>query len=174
MKKLLMLAVVATGLLAAACAQAAAPAPTPAPAPPTATPPPMANKLIVFGDTVLFLPAAQSPDSCTAKSRYKRGEPVGFRMMAIDPMTGKGVEGAELVVSVTYGNKTDKVEMRDRSTGNNPHPGMWTGKWVVPNDAPTGIVKFTVTAKDKAGRTGEWTPATSPLNVESSLLAVVD
>ena len=174
MKKLLMVSMVAMGLLLTACAQAAAPAPTPPPAPPTVTPPPMANKLIVYGDTVLFLPAAQSPDSCTAKSRFKRGEPVGFRMTVVDPMTGKWVEGAELVLNVTYGNKTDKIDMRDRSTGNNAKPGMWTGKWVVPDDAPAGIVKWTVTAKAKDGRTGEWAPATTVFGVESSMLAVVN
>ena len=37
-------------------------------------------------------------------------------------------------------------------------PGMWTAKWTVPQDAPTGTVHYSATATDKYGRTAEWTP----------------
>jgi hypothetical protein len=37
-------------------------------------------------------------------------------------------------------------------------PGMWTAKWVVPDDAPTGTVQYSATATDKYGRKAEWTP----------------
>ena len=42
-------------------------------------------------------------------------------------------------------------------------------KWVVPDDAPIGIVRYTVTAKDSQGRTGEW----KPFEVETSQLTIV-
>ncbi len=155
------LALAMTGL--AACGSASAPTPVP-----TATPSPMANKLIVYGDTVYFA-GKTDPNTCVEQSRYKSGQAVGFRMTAIDPVTGKVDDAATLVVHVTFGGKTVDVPMNYRGTGANPHPGMWTGKWVVPNDAPTGIVKYVVSATDKQGRTGEF----QPFNVDASELAVV-
>ena len=35
---------------------------------------------------------------------------------------------------------------------------MWTGVWEVPADAPLGTASYTVTAKDKFGRTATFTP----------------
>ncbi len=139
-----------------------------APAAPTAAPPAMANKLIVYGDTVLF-GTKGTPDLCAEKSRYKHGEAVGFRMTAVDPLSGKVEDDATIVIHVTVGGKTSDVPMKYRGTGSNPHPGMWTGKWVVPDDAPTGIVKYVADATDKNGRTGEF----QPFQVDSSELTVV-
>jgi len=59
--------------------------------------------------------------------------------------------------------------MRWRANDKNPTYQFWVAKWIVPNDAPTGIVHFTVTAKDKYGRTGEYTP----FDVEASQLTIV-
>jgi hypothetical protein len=41
---------------------------------------------------------------------------------------------------------------------------------MVPNDAPLGIVRYTVTAKDPQGRTGEY----KPFDVETSQLTIVE
>lgn len=140
--------------------------PTPAP---TAAPPPMADKLILYGDLTKFGERG-APDTCILKNRFTRGEGVGFRMTAIDPLTGKYVETAELVVHVTYGEKSVDVPMRYRGTGDNPRPGFWTAKWVVPDDAPTGVVKYTVSGKDDQGRTGEF----KPFQIQPSELTIVD
>ena len=35
---------------------------------------------------------------------------------------------------------------------------MWTGVWVVPADAPVGVMKYTVTAVDRFGRTASFSP----------------
>jgi hypothetical protein len=40
----------------------------------------------------------------------------------------------------------------------------------VPADAPVGVVRYTVTAKDPQGRTGEWKPFENVL----SLLTIVE
>lgn len=169
MKKLAVLAlIIVSALLIAACGGAAAPTPTPQPAPPTPTPPPMADKLIVYGDTVWFA-GSDNPQSCIEKSRFEPGQAVGFRMTAVDPMTGEYVESAELTVHLNYNGKTEDVPMRYRGSGEHPHPGMWTGKWVVPEDASTGVVEYTVTAQDDQGRTGEY----KPFEVDSSKLTVV-
>ena len=127
-----------------------------------------ANTLIIYGDTVLF-GESSNPDTCIVKSRYKAGESVGFRMTALDPRTGKYADAAEMTVTVNYGGKTEDISMRYRGSGSNAHPGMWTGKWVVPDDAPAGVVKYTVVAKDPAGRSGTW----QPFNVEQSMLTIV-
>jgi hypothetical protein len=128
-----------------------------------------ADTLIVYGDTVLFGDPSTNPDVCILKSRYAPGEGIGFRMTALDPTTGKWDESAELTVKVNYAGKTESVAMRYRGAGSNPHVGMWTGKWVVPDDAPAGVVKYTVEAKDSTGRSGTW----QPFNVEQSMLTIV-
>ena len=59
---------------------AAAVQPQPAPTGP-------ANKLIVYGDTAMFTPPG-TPENCILRSRFKRGDPVGWRMFVADPQTG--------------------------------------------------------------------------------------
>jgi hypothetical protein len=172
LKHLMVLATALVLMLAVAgCGggQAVVPAATTVPPEPTAAPPPMADKLILYGDLTKFGEKG-APDTCTLKNRFTRGEGVGFRMTAIDPLTGKYVETAELVVHVTYAGKTVDVPMRYRGTGDKPRPGFWTGKWVVPDDAPTGIVQYTVTGKDDQGRTGDF----KPFQIEPSELTIVD
>jgi hypothetical protein len=59
--------------------------------------------------------------------------------------------------------------MRDRQNEKQPEREFWVGKWVVPDDAPMGIVRYTVTAKDSQGRTGEF----KPFEVQASQLTIV-
>lgn len=113
--------------------------------------------LVVYGDMTLFAGLGK-PDNCILKSRYKRGEPVGFRMTAIDPATGKYEPSAEIVVHLDYAGKKVEVPMRYRGNAKQPELEFWVAKWVVPMDAPMGVVRYSVTAKDKKGRTGEFTP----------------
>lgn len=122
-----------------------------------ARPSAQAPGLIVYGDITLFAGLGK-PDNCMLKSRYKRGEPVGFRMTAIDPATGKYEPSAEIVVHLDYAGKKVDVPMRYRGTQKQPELEFWVAKWMVPMDAPTGIIRYSVTAKDKKGRTGEFKP----------------
>jgi hypothetical protein len=119
------------------------------------------NRLILSGDLVYFLGQGR-PLNCVMTNRYKRGEPVGFRMTAIDPATGMRNRAAQLVVHITYGGKTVDVPMRDRQTEQQPERDFFVAKWIVPDDAPIGGVRYTVTAKDAQGRTGEWKPFEHP------------
>lgn len=162
------LALTLSAPLAAACAgEAPAALPTAAPVPTVAQPTavPMANKLILYGDMALFA-GGDNPENCILKSRYRRGEPVGFRMTAIYPLTGEFAETADLTVKLPTG---ENVAMRYRGTGNNPRKGFWTAKWVVPDNAPLGIMRYTVDGRDQAGRTGTF----APFDVETSLLTIV-
>jgi hypothetical protein len=128
------------------------------------------GRLVLSGDIVYFFGVGKSPLNCTMQNRFKRGEPVGFRMTAINPETGKRDRSTQLVLHLTYGGKTLDLPMRDRQTVQQPEREFWVLKWMVPADAPTGVVRYTVTAKDAEGRTGEW----KPFDVEASQLTIVE
>jgi hypothetical protein len=135
------------------------------PAPPAAG----QGRLIVYGDMALFQPPGH-PENCILRNRFKRGEPVGWRMFVADPSTGKREESAQLVVHVNVGGKTTDVPMRYRATAAQPEREFWVAKWIVPPDTPIGIVRYTVTATDKYGRTGEF----KPFEVQASQLTIVE
>lgn len=136
-----------------------------APAPPPAG----QGKLIVYGDMALFQPPGH-PENCILRNRFKRGEPVGWRMFVADPATGARDESATLVVHLTVSGKTIDVPMRYRATAAQPERQFWVAKWVVPQDTPIGIIRYTVTATDKFGRTGEY----KPFEVQASQLTIVE
>jgi hypothetical protein len=127
------------------------------------------QQLILSGDMVYFFGQGR-PNNCFMSNRYKRGEPVGFRMTAINPATGKRDRATKMVVHLTYGGKTVDVPMRDRQTEQQPEREFFVAKWVVPEDAPLGAVRYTVTATDPQGRTGEW----KPFDVAASQLTIVE
>ena len=127
------------------------------------------GRLILSGDLAYFFGPGKARN-CTLNNRYKRGEPVGFRMTAIDPTTGKRDRKTQLVVHLNYAGKVLDLPMRDRQTEQQPEREFWVLKWVVPDDAPTGIVRYSVTAKDSQGHTGEW----KPFEVEASQLTIVE
>ena len=131
------------------------------------------------GDLAYFFGPGK-PMNCTLNNRYKRGDPVGFRMVALNRLTGhspgffsvtgKRDRKTQLVIHMTYAGKTIDLPMRDRQTETQPEREFWVAKWIVPADAPLGIVRYTVTAKDPEGRTGEW----KPFDVEASQLTIVE
>ena len=127
------------------------------------------ERLVLSGDIVYFFGPGK-PRNCTMTNRFKRGEPVGFRMTAIDPATGKRDRSTQLVLHLNYGGKTFDLPMRDRQTVQQPEREFWVLKWIVPEDAPTGIVRYSVSATDSEGRTGEW----KPFDVEASQLTIVE
>jgi hypothetical protein len=136
------------------------------------------GKLVIWGDIALFEKPG-TPDNCILTNRFKRGQRVGFRMTGIDGGTGEVENTATLVAHVNYGGRTVDVPMRFRGTAgpNAPAPNgylrtpynMWTGFWVVPNDAPTGVLTYTVTATDSFGRSATFTP----FSYETSQLTIV-
>ncbi len=131
--------------------------------------PEAAAKLIVYGDMTTFYGPGK-PDNCILRSRFHRGESMGFRMFVADPQTGRREESAELVVHLAYAGKTLDLPMRYRATAAQPERQFWVAKWIVPETAPIGIVRYTVTAKDNKGRTGEF----KPFEVNDSQLTIVE
>ena len=73
------------------------------------------DRLVLSGDTVYFYGLGK-PNNCILTNRFKRGEPVGFRMTAINPATGKRDRSTQLVVHLNYNGKTLDLPMRDRQT----------------------------------------------------------
>jgi hypothetical protein len=127
------------------------------------------DRLVVYGDVVYFYHPG-NPRNCILNSRFKRGEPVGFRMTAINPATGKRDRATQLVVHLTYNGKNIDVPMRDRQTDKEPEREFFVALWTVPDDATPGVVRFTVTAKDSQGRTGEF----KPFEVAASQVTIVE
>jgi hypothetical protein len=116
------------------------------------------GKLAVFADLSLFSGPNQ-PRNCFTMNRYKVGENVGFRISVIDGATGLPAADAEVVVHLTYGGKTEDVPARYRGAGRgNLVPNLWTAKWTVPAGTATGVIGVKVSAKDKSGRTAEYSP----------------
>jgi hypothetical protein len=126
------------------------------------------DRLVLSGDLVYFFGPGK-PGNCTMSNQYKRGQPVGFRMTAINPATGKRDRTTQVVVHLNFAGKAIDIPMRDRQTEQQPERDFFVAKWIVPDDAPTGVVRYTVTAKDSQGRTGEW----KPFDVLASQLTVV-
>jgi hypothetical protein len=128
------------------------------------------GNLILRGDMTYFF-GPNKPKNCNLSNVYKRGEPVGWRIEAVDPETGKHIEPeAELIVHLNYAGQTKDIKMRWRATAQQPERQFWVAKWIVPDDAQPGVIRFTVTAKDKLGRTGEY----KPFDVEASQLTIVE
>jgi hypothetical protein len=127
------------------------------------------HKLIVYGDMAMFLPPG-NPENCLLRNRFRRGDPVGFRMFVADPESGNREESAQLVVHLYYAGTTLDIPMRYRATAAQPERQFWVAKWMVPQDAPIGVIRYTVTATDKYGRTGEF----KPFEVQASQLTIVE
>ena len=129
------------------------------------------ERLVVYGDLSVFY-GPNKPNNCTLKSRYTRGEPVGFRIFAVDRQTGQRIdrEGANLVVHLQFAGATKDIPMRYRGTAQQPNLDFWVAKWIVPDDAPVGIVRYTVTVTDKNGSTGSF----KPFDNDQSQLTIVE
>ena len=147
-----------------------------APAPPPARQPGHGmGQLVIWGDVSLFEKPG-TPDNCILTNRFKKGQRVGFRMTAKDGGTGEVENTAVITIHVTYAGKTVDVPMRWRGGGGNiprgylrPPTDLWTGFWMVPDDAPTGMVTYTVSATDSFGRKATMTP----FSYETSQITIV-
>lgn len=130
------------------------------------------GKLVIWGDTALF-DGRWNPENCLLMSRFKRGMRMGFRMTAIDGGTGETENTAIVTGHITYNSKTKgpqtvDIPMRWRGAAGPKAPAptgylrvpveLWTGFWLVPDDAETGMFSYTMTAVDRFGRTASFRP----------------
>jgi hypothetical protein len=131
--------------------------------------PSRSERLVVYGDTVFFI-GLGIPKNCTLSNEFKRGDRIGFRMTAINPATAKRDRATEVVVHLTYAGQTFDIPMRDRQTNEQPEREFWIAQWIVPDEAKIGVLRYTVTAKDSQGRTGEF----KPFEVDASQLRIIE
>jgi len=148
--------------------------PPPPPPPQTGHP---SGKLVIWGDLASFDVPGTLPTHCILTNRFKHGQRLGIRMTAIDGGSGEVKNTAVLTAHLSYAGGTIDVPMRWRGVGGFPaaeyprQPSeMWTGVWVVPADAPIGVMKYTVTAVDRFGRTATFSPFINAV----SQLTIVD
>lgn len=119
-----------------------------------------APKYFVQADVVRGAPGAQGA-VCVSNSVFYPGEHVVWRAQVFDMATGKAlteaqVKAAGLILTATLDNGV-------KSTLNYEAHGakkdlFWAGGWQTTAKTPTGTLKWTVTAKDKAGNTASFQP----------------
>src|SRR5687767_1798510 len=129
------------------------------PPPPEPQPGHPSGKLVIWGD-LGDMSRPGIPLRCFNTNRFKRGQRAGFRMTAIDGGTGEVENTAVITGHITYtsrtqGKQTIDFPMRWRGAAgpNAPAPTgylrvpleLWTGFWVVPEDAETGMISYTMT-----------------------------
>jgi len=129
------------------------------------------GQLVIWGDSALF-DGRLNPENCILLSRFKRGMRMGFRMTAIDGGTGETENTATLTGHLTYtsrtkGKLTIDFPMRWRGAERReswapgylrPPVELWTGFWIVPEDAETGMIVYTITGIDRFGRKASFRP----------------
>lgn len=130
--------------------------------------------LILAADTVLGIegiPEAEIPQKvCVLSSRFSPGQQIVWRVRVYDPKTAQPLNDTTLdVVEVIL--PGDQV----LSAHYGPHPPQeptdffWSTSWVIPQDHPTGSLAYTIRAKAKDGRSGEFVQ----FNVAPSLLIIL-
>lgn len=153
-----------------------------APAPPPAKQPGHGNgKLVVFADVAVFSRPGD-PANCFQMNRFRRGQRIGWRIQVRDGGTGEIENTAMVVGHITVGGKTMDINGRWRGTPFQPPTpaptprgylsppvDLWNVIWTVPEDAPTGMVRYSITATDAFGRTAEW----APFSNENSQITIV-
>ena len=164
---------------------------TAAPATPAAAAKP-SSALLIRADTVIGSKGMSDADkplrSCTAVSRIKLGESIGWRVKVYDSATGKDIE-ADSIAKILGGAKAEAVQPALESVtvklgdgqvftakfaghgGTPPADGFWSYWWVVPADYPTGVLPYTISVKAKDGRTATF--ASDAFNIKSSWLTVM-
>jgi hypothetical protein len=136
--------------------------------------PPAAKNLFISADVVqgsTNVPQDQAAlFSCVLSSRYARNSQMVFRARVSDPATGDLMDDqavTKLEAKLANGKTLDMTYgLHPKNTGE----GYWTGSWIVPKDAPTGTLKYTLSATAKDGRTGEFVP----MSVASALPTITD
>ncbi len=112
------------------------------------------------------------PSLCALQNRFSPGDRLVFRARAFDAQTGQVASTARVTVRFSDGTTVPLFYSLPRPP---PHldygpagNDVWVNAWIVPADAPLGILRYTIEAVDE-GRMGRYVP----LDVEASLLTIV-
>ena len=132
--------------------------------------------LILVADTVLGIegiPEAEIPQKvCILSSRFNPGQQIVWRVRVYDPRTGQAMDetALDVVELILPGEQIVKAHY-------GPHPPppqdatdfFWATSWVIPQEYPSGSLSYTIRAKAKDGRSGEF----AQFNVAPSLLIIL-
>ena len=131
--------------------------------------------LILVADTVFGIegiPEAEIPQKiCILSSRFNPGQRIVWRVKVYDPRTGQTMDETTLdvVELILPGEQILKARY-------GPHPlppqeatdFFWATSWLIPEEYPSGSLSYTLRAKAKDGRSGEF----AQFNVAPSLLII--
>lgn len=94
--------------------------------------------------------------TCVQGNRFAHNEDIVWRVKVIDPLTGQPMDDTTLA-SVEVALPTEPLSMHyGGHPKDTPVDFFWTTSWVVPEDYPTGVVEYTITATALDGRVGTW------------------
>ncbi|HEX8966327.1 MAG TPA: hypothetical protein VF937_00500 [Chloroflexota bacterium] len=169
-RKVLTIAAPSLVLVAAGCQTAAAPTAPAQPAASTTT-----DKLLLSADIVQGsknVPQAQAAmKSCVMSSRFPRNSEIVWRVKVFDPRTADLMDDAKLSgVQVRLANGKTVDLNYGAHPKDPPNEYYWANSWVVPKDAPTGTLRYSVVATGVDGRTGQF----EPISVAASLPSITD
>ena len=98
----------------------------------------------------------QTGPTCVLNSQFKRNENAVFRVRVRDiagkPLDDKGVKG--IVVELSDGQKLPM-----RYGGHPPRDSVdyfWSAGWLIPDNYPTGTLRYRIVATDLQGKTQSW------------------
>jgi hypothetical protein len=120
------------------------------------------------------LTAEEKPtQSCVQVNQFQKNEQIVFRIRVFDPSTGTAMDDQALdkvEVKLKDGTVLDAAKYGAHPK-DPPNDYFWTTSFTIPATYPSGTLDFTVTATDKEGRKGTFTPLHWPA---SATLTVLD
>ncbi|MFA7249474.1 MAG: hypothetical protein WC273_07545 [Dehalococcoidia bacterium] len=122
------------------------------------------NRLFIDVDTVRGSKNLTKEDNavigCVQSSQFAKNEQIVFRFRVFDPDTGKEMDDKTMSkIIVKFKNGTElPAAAYGAHPKEPPNESFWTAAYVIPPDFPAGSIDYTVTATDKEGRVGTFTP----------------
>jgi hypothetical protein len=127
-----------------------------------------AQKMFIEGDIVRGnTPNGNTGPVCVLANQFKRKENVIFRIR-VRNITGQPLDDKNIrsiVVELSDGKKypaeyraRPPVAVRAALGLTGPIDYFWSAAWLIPQDYPTGSLRYRVVATDVQGNTQDWTP----------------
>ena len=136
---------------------------TAATAAPVATKAPVAQFLVLQGDTVRSPEGLTDEEkpllSCVQQSRFPQGSRIVWRFRALDPLSNKALDDKAIksfVLTLPDGKDQAFKYGGHGGTKENPAEFFWTAGYSIPAGYPTGLFSYKITATSLEGAVGTW------------------